>query len=90
MKRIVWDEVKRQETLDKRGVDFADAADFDWDDPLYLAGHPGEDGRPRTMAIGWLRDELMTIVFSPLGTEAISIISMRPASQKERRLYNDR
>ena len=88
--RIVWDEAKRLTTLDERGIDFADAEDFDWEDALYMPGHPGEDGRPRFMAIGWLHDELLTIVYSPLGTEAISIVSMRPASRKDRRLFDAR
>jgi uncharacterized DUF497 family protein len=51
-----------------------------------VSGHPGTNRRPRYRAIGWLGDELVTVVFSPLGTEAISVISMRAASRKERKL----
>ena len=40
----------------------------------------------RHMAIGQLRDGTIAVVFARLGTEGISIISMRPASRKERKL----
>jgi uncharacterized DUF497 family protein len=33
---------------------------------------------------------VIVVVFVVLGKEALSVISMRPASKNERRLYNDR
>ncbi len=38
------------------------------------------------MAIGRLNDEVIAVVFVLLGTEGLSVISMRPASRKERSL----
>lgn len=38
------------------------------------------------MAIGRLADGTIAVVFATLGTEAVSVISMRPASRKERNL----
>ena len=38
------------------------------------------------MAINRLGGHVLTVVFKRLGTEAISVISMRPASRKERKL----
>jgi uncharacterized DUF497 family protein len=32
---------------------------------------------------------VISVVFATLGLEEISVNSMRPASKKERRLYND-
>ena len=40
----------------------------------------------RFKAIGWFDDNPLTVIFRPLGTEAISVISMRRASRKERLL----
>ena len=40
-------------------------------------------------AIGYFGDELVTVVFSRLGTEAISVISMRPASNAERKVHDE-
>jgi uncharacterized protein len=83
--RIVWDEPKRRSNLATHGFDLADAELLDWDDVLIVPGHAARDGRPRFRAIGQLGDELVTVVFSRLGMEAISIISMRPASNAERK-----
>ena len=33
---------------------------------------------------------MIAVVFAPLGTEAISIVSMRFASKKERSMFHDR
>jgi uncharacterized DUF497 family protein len=85
--RIVWDAPKRRTNFEVHGLDLADAESFDWDTAIIVPGHPGRDNRPRFRAIGWLNDELVTVVFSPLGTEAVSVISMRRASRKERMLH---
>jgi len=36
------------------------------------------------MVIGRLNDETLAVVFAALGTQGLSVISMRPASRKER------
>lgn len=82
--RLVWDELKRLANLEKHRLDFADLdADF------FLAAtlRPGHSGR--FLAFGRHRGELMiAVVFRPLGTEALSLVSMRPANAKERRLFH--
>ena len=84
----VWDEPKRATNLTNHGLDFADAERrFVFEDSVIRASYSGLDGRPRFIAIGPLDGRLVTAVFSPLGTEALSLISQRPASRKERRLY---
>jgi uncharacterized DUF497 family protein len=40
----------------------------------------------RYMTIGRLNDGAIAVVFALLGTEGVSVISMRPASRKERSL----
>lgn len=81
MLMIVWDEPKRQTNLAKHGLDFADL-----DEEFFLSSVviPAKDGRH--MAIGRLADGTIAVVFAALGTEGVSVISMRPASQKERSL----
>jgi uncharacterized DUF497 family protein len=85
--RIVWDEPKRQTNLATHGLDLADAEFFEWEAARVVRGYSGTGGRPRFRAIGRLRNDLVTIVFSPLGTEAVSVISLRRASRSERKLY---
>jgi uncharacterized protein len=78
-RRIVWDEAKRLTNLAKHGLDFADL------DPNFFseaAFGPTDNGR--FVAIGEWAGIAITVVFRPLGAEAISVISMRPASRKER------
>jgi uncharacterized DUF497 family protein len=87
--KVVWDEPKRQANILTHGFDLADAESFDWETAVVVSGHAGKDGRPRFRAIGWLGHELVTVVFSLLGAEAISAISLRPASRAERKLHDE-
>jgi uncharacterized DUF497 family protein len=43
----------------------------------------------RYRAIGKDQNGVICVVFVTLGLEGISVISMRPASKPERRLYNE-
>jgi uncharacterized protein len=87
---VVWDEPKRSRNVETHGLDFADARDrFAWAGALILPTHPGRHGTPRLTATGYLDGDLVTLVFAPLGTEALSFISLRPASRRERRRYDD-
>jgi uncharacterized protein len=85
--KIVWDEPKRQANIATHGLDLADAESFHWETALVVPGHADRNNRPRFRAIGWLGDDLVTLVFSPLGAEAISVISLRSASRAERKLH---
>ncbi|MGR6431829.1 BrnT family toxin [Rhizobium sp. PAMB 3174] len=67
--------------MEKHGFDFAD---LDLDFFGSATTFPVEKGR--FMAVGLFRSAAITVVFSVLGSEAISIVSMRPASRKERRI----
>ncbi len=78
--KIVWDEPKRIANLEKHGLDFA-ALTLEF----FLYAVIDEAKGERMMAIGYLDGELViAVVFRPLGSEALSVISMRRANQKER------
>lgn len=80
--KIVWDEPKRLTNLENRGLDFANL------DMEFFAGAivvPAKKGRFK--AVGEFNGETLAVIFTPLGTEAISIVSMRHASRKERELH---
>ena len=81
------DEPKRLTNLATHGLDLADAEFFDWETAKVLRGHSGAGGHPRFRGIGRLRNDIVTLVFSSLGTEAVSVISLRRASRVERKLY---
>ncbi|RRI01333.1 hypothetical protein EH240_15015 [Mesorhizobium tamadayense] len=79
--KIVWEEIKRQANVSKHGTDFVDLEmDF-----FYVATILPARGK-RFMAIGNIGGVAVRVVFSRLGNEAISIISMRRASGKERNI----
>ena len=50
---------------------------------------PAKEGRWK--AIGWLGSlSVASSILTPLGAEALSIVSARPASRKERKVVDDR
>jgi uncharacterized DUF497 family protein len=79
--RIVWDEPKRLANLQKRRLDFASLSLEFFADAIAVPTRLG-----RFKAVWWFDGEPTTMIFKPLGTEALSVISMRRASCKERRL----
>jgi uncharacterized protein len=82
--QIAFDESKRLQNLTKHGLDFADI------DVEYFAGSivvPAKLGR--FMAIGVLSHDVIATVFAKLGSQGVSIISMRQASRKERKAYEE-
>jgi uncharacterized DUF497 family protein len=81
MLMIVWDEPKRCANLAKHGLDFADL-----DEEFFLASIVVPTKDNRHMAIGRLADGTIAVVFATLGVEGVAVISMRPASRKERSL----
>jgi uncharacterized DUF497 family protein len=80
--KIIWDEPKRTANLEKHGMDFADLNDKFFDTALVLNAY----GK-RYRAIGVNIRGGISVIFAVYGAEAVSIISMRPASKRERELY---
>ena len=87
---IVWDEPKRLRNIERHGLDFRDAERIVWAEAMIERSYPGPYGRPRYRAVGVLDDDLVTVVFALLGSEGLSLISLRPASRKERKQYAER
>ena len=80
--KIVWDEPKRLANIEKHGLDFADLTEAFFADALFL---PSKERRWR--GIGANAGGVICVVFAKLGTEGVSVISMRPASASERKQY---
>lgn len=84
-KLIIWDEPKREANLAKHGLDFADLTPEFFINAVILVAHS-----ERLAAIGTLHDGTVTTIFAELGREAISIVSLRPASKKERKAHDQK
>lgn len=83
MMKITWDEAKRIANLHKHGFDFEDVYFFDWKNAVITTSHGG-----RFKAIGYYEDGTAVVVYALLGSEAVSIISFRPASNTERKVLS--
>ncbi|TIV64418.1 MAG: hypothetical protein E5V86_15485 [Mesorhizobium sp.] len=81
--KIVWDEPKRLANIDKHSLDFAAL-----DEEFFLGSTIRAAKAGRFRAIGRIAGGIVAVVFARLGTEGISIVSMRPANQTERRLFD--
>lgn len=79
--KIVWDEPKRLANIEKHGLDFEDLS-FEFF--LSVVVVPAKGGRSN--AIGRLPDGTVVVIFVNLGSEALSVISMRAARKDERSL----
>ena len=82
--RIVFDEPKRIANLKKHGLDFADFERFEWSSAVVTTARHIPGASRRYKAAGWLEGKAVAAIFSLLGTEAVSLISLRPANKKER------
>ncbi len=89
---LSWDEKKRQSNLEKHGLDFAALEEFDAANALF-----GEDTRGETdlrfiyperrfYALGILQSRLVFVVYA-VTESGWHVIGLRPASRKERKLW---
>ena len=82
---ILWDKPKRLANLAKHGLDFADLNETFFDSAPVVPSY-----NKRWAGIGKNIRGVIVVVFVTLGKEAVSVISMRPASKNERKLYAER
>lgn len=81
---IVWDKPKRIANIAKHGLDFAELTIEFFEAAIVV---PAKEGRQ--MAIGEFNGQIViAVIFKKLGTEAVSVISMRHASEKEKERYH--
>jgi hypothetical protein len=81
-----WDERKRAANIAKHGIDFLEAAHFDWDTAIVIADTRYDYGEERYRVFGTIGRRLHCLVFTPRGDEE-RIISLRKATRKEIRWY---
>jgi uncharacterized protein len=81
-----WDEAKRLANLNKHGVDFADAEEFDWIGAEFRDDQNAVYGEDRFRALGYFRSRMHVVIFA-LREARTRIISFRPAVKREIRKY---
>lgn len=82
-----WDEAKRKANLEKHGLDFADAyLVYENPDKLTFRLPYSREERFQDLAIVQTALGMLSLVYTLRG-EVIRVISFRPASRKERAIY---
>jgi uncharacterized protein len=85
--RFEWDEQKNLASIDKHGIDFADAVRI-FSSPLLTALDPRRDyGEDRWIGVGLLDGRVVVLVFTEPDPDTIRVISVRKALTHERRRY---
>jgi hypothetical protein len=83
-----WDEYKAQSNVEKHGVTFEEAAEVFFD-PFYQGGDASVNNEEREFIIGYsLSQHLLLVVYTERG-ERTRLISARPTTRTERKLYEE-
>lgn len=83
-----WDDEKAQSNLVKHGVTFEEAVEAFFD-PFYQTGDASVDDEQRDFVLGYSTAlRLLLVIYTERG-ERTRIISARPATRHERKLYEE-
>lgn len=85
---FTWDEDKRRKNLAKHGIDFARAAEMDFDRTICWVDERRDYGETRYVALGPAEDELFVSVYV-IRDGFYRIISLRKANRRERGFYEE-
>ena len=80
------DPVKYESSLEKHGLSLADADGFDWESAVVREDTREQYAEPRFEAKGYIGDRLPVMVFC-LRADAVRVISLRKANQREVKSY---
>ncbi|MGU3539977.1 BrnT family toxin [Methylobacterium sp. A54F] len=89
--KFTYGEPKRQANIAKHGFDLAEfEAAFDFGRFLTIPAQPSRTGRERFKLIGtWRGTVVVVAIVSPLGTEAVDVVSVRRANAREIARYDE-
>ncbi len=84
-----WDASKNRVNIRKHGLDFADAAEM-FQGILVVDADTREDyGERRWVGLGRVGGQVAHVAFSERGPDTIRIISLRKATSRERKKYEE-
>ena len=84
--RITYDPAKRNQTLIKRGLDFADALKVFKGDHLTIPDIRKNYGEPRFVCYGLLDGRMVVVGYTPRAADR-HVFSMRKANDREKNRY---
>ncbi|MBK8456114.1 MAG: BrnT family toxin [Phyllobacteriaceae bacterium] len=83
---IEWDEAKRQDALERHGVDFADVALIDLGTAMTIADNRRNYGEARLVTYGFINDRLHVVCWTERGGR-MRVISFRKANDREQKVF---
>jgi len=81
-----WDEAKARSNLEKHGVTFEAAAEA-FLDPFCVHADASVEGEQRDSVLGYSYSQRLLLVVHAARAETTCIISARPATRAERKVY---
>lgn len=81
-----WDDNKARSNYDKHGVTFTEAVEAFFD-PFHVAGDATRDEEERQFIIGYSLSQRLLLTVYTDRYERTRVISARPATRAERRVY---
>ncbi len=84
--RITFDRAKRDRTLAERGLAFEDAEAAFRSPCLIFQDMRSNYGEPRFVTIGYVGGRMVMVIWTPR-PDAIHVISMRKANEREQKRY---
>ncbi|MBC1241406.1 BrnT family toxin [Nostoc sp. 2RC] len=81
-----WDENKAQSNIEKHGVTFEEATEVFFD-PFYQVGDATANHEQRNFILGYSLSQRLLLVVYVERSRRTRIISARPATRTERKLY---
>ena len=81
-----WDPSKNRSNTRDHGIDFTAAERFDWDLAVVTVDDREDYGELREIAVSFVGDVLHVMVYT-VRDDAVHVISLRKASNRERRDY---
>jgi hypothetical protein len=85
--KLEWDEAKNKQNVKKHGLDFADAEEMFSGVLLFWPDLRKDYGEDRWTGIGTIRGRTVVVAFTEREAEMIRVISLRKATQRERKQY---
>ena len=83
---FVWNEAKAETNMQKHGISFEEAAEVFFD-PFYQTGDASVADEERDFVIGYSLAQRLLLAVYVIRLQRTRIISARPATRMERKLY---
>jgi uncharacterized DUF497 family protein len=83
-----WDETKARSNVEKHGITFEEATEVFFD-PFYQGGDASVNDEEREFLIGYSLSQRLLLVVYTERSERTRLISARPATRAERKLYEE-